>query len=66
MQHSRCASLLELNRLERAGYCGFVPSSADVQHGQGLRQPGQRAQMQADMLLLTLDQYSRGCAYRAP
>ncbi len=66
MQHSRHASLHELKRLERAGYCGFVPSSADVQHRQGVGQPGQRAQMQADMLLLTLDQYSRGCASRAP
>ena len=43
----------------RAGYCGFVPAAADIWQGQ--QQPGQRATTEADMLLLTLDQYSRGC-----
>lgn len=42
----------------RAGYCGFVPAAVGAPQGQ--QQPGEREARQADMLLLTLDQYSRG------
>ena len=42
----------------RAGYCGFVPAAAGAPQGQ--QQPGDHEARQADMLLLTLDQYSRG------
>lgn len=40
-----------------AGYCGFIPASAEAPQ---IQQAGLAAES-ADTLLLTLDQYSRGC-----